>query len=64
MSRELLDLLRWLVTGRSLPEHYYVHAIELEELRADLAGFTRALSWGLVLAAAGVVAGYVMGVAL
>ncbi len=64
MSRDLVDILRWLVTGRSLPETYYVHAIELEELRADLAGFTRAVSWGLVLAAAGVVAGYLMGVTL
>lgn len=54
-------MLRWLITGRSLPEAYYVHAIELEELRADLAGLTRAVSWGLVLAAAGVVAGYVLG---
>ena len=61
MTRELRDLVRWLVTGRSLPETYYVHAIELEELRADLTGLVRAISWGLVLIAAGVAAGYVAG---
>lgn len=61
MSRELRDVLRWLVTGRSLPETYYVHAIELEELREDLASFSRAIVYGLVLIAAAVVAGYVGG---
>ena len=61
MNQELRDVLRWLVTGRSLPETYYVHAIELEELRADLTGLVRWLSWGLVLIAAGVAAGYVVG---
>lgn len=61
MTRELRDILRWLLTGRSLPETYYVYAVELEELRADLAGFTRALSWGLVLCAAAAVVGYVLG---
>lgn len=62
MSRDLLDVLRWLITGRSLPEHYYVHAIELEELRADLAALGR-LSLGAAVIAAAVAAGYVLGAA-
>lgn len=61
MRSELLDLLRWLVTGRSLPEQYYVHAVELEELRADLAGFVRSGAIGLAIVAAAIVTGYVLG---